>query len=305
MSRVVRFDSFGGPDRLRIEQVDVPRLRREELRVRVSAVGLNPMDWMVLADSRLAAAFGITAPAGFGHDFAGVVDAVTDTDNSGFAVGDRVFGSVASRAAADYLVLGPRDVVHHTPDNVPDTVASALGVAGLTASAALDAVHVGAGDTLLIGGAAGGVGVLAGQLARLAGARVIGTAAPTTAGFLKRLGVEPVAYGPDLAARLRASNVVVTAALDLFGSDSVHAALELGVSPARIAAIAAGANLPVGVRRTGAADANPAVLLAVADAVAAGTITVPIAATIPLEQVRDAVQLQALGHVHGKIVVTT
>lgn len=304
MSRVVRFDTFGGPDRLRLEQVGTPEPGRGELRIRVRAIGLNPMDWMILADPTLAAVFGITVPAGFGHDYAGVVDAVP-AGTSRFTVGDRVFGSVTSRAAADHLIIGRRDVVHSIPDTVSDEVASTLGVAGMTASAALNAVHVTAGDTLLVGGAAGGVGVLTIQLAQLAGARVLGTAAPTTAAFLHALGVEPIPYGPDLAARLRATGVDITAAIDLHGADVVHAAVALGVEPSRIAAIAAGAALPAGVRRTGAADADPVVLPALAVAVAAGTVAVPIAASLPLEQIRAAVTLQSDGHVHGKVVVTT
>jgi NADPH:quinone reductase-like Zn-dependent oxidoreductase len=143
------------------------------------------------------------------------------------------------------------------------------------------------------------------QLAKLAGARVIGTASESTFEFLRGFGVEPVAYGPGLADRVRAlAPDGVTAATDLFGTETAEAALALGVPPERISTIAAGPNPPGGVRATGGVDAGPDALERVADEILAGRITVPIAATFPVEQIRDAVALQAGRHVHGKIVVT-
>ncbi len=273
--------------------------------MRVTAIGLNPMDWMISSTPGLAAALGISLPSGFAHDFAGVVDEVGDAA-PGFAVGDRVFGTVPSRAAADHLVLDRADTVYRTPDEIPDVVASTLTVAGLTASAALSVIGVAARDTVLIGGAAGGVGVFAVQLARSAGATVIGTAAPQTAPFLRGLGAEPVAHGPGLAGRVAAIAAErVTAATGLFGADAVHAALALGVEPRRISAIAAGSALPPGVRSTGARDAGPDAMGTLMDALRAGRLYVPVAVTFPLERIRDAVTAQAARHVHGKIVVTT
>jgi NADPH:quinone reductase-like Zn-dependent oxidoreductase len=179
-------------------------------------------------------------------------------------------------------------------------------VAGRAAAAALAAVGLRSGDTALIGGAAGGVGVFAVQLARLAGATVIGTASEGTFGFLRKLGAEPVAYGAGLTDRVRAvAPDGVTAAADLFGTETAEAALTLGVPPERITTIAAGPNPPGGVRATrGGADASPADLERITGAILAGEVTVPIAATFPVERIRDAVELQAGGHVHGKIVIT-
>jgi NADPH:quinone reductase-like Zn-dependent oxidoreductase len=180
-----------------------------------------------------------------------------------------------------------------------------LAVAGRTAVAALDAVGLHAGDTVLIGGAAGGVGVFAVQLARLVGARVIGTVSKGTFDFLRRLGAEPVAHGAGLVDRVGAlASDTVTAATDLFGTEVVEAALALGVRPERISTVAAGPNPPGGARPTGASEAQPAALERITDAIVAGSLVVPIAATFPLEQIRDAVTLQASRHVHGKVVVT-
>ena len=196
MSRAVICERFGGPEVLELQEVPEPHAGPGEVRVRVAAAGLNPMDWGIAARPEAAARFGITMPSGFGSDFAGVVDEAGD-GATGFAVGDRVYGGALGRAVADFVVVRPpADSLWHTPDDVSDEVASTLPVAGLTAVAALDAIGPRPGDTVLIGGAAGGVGVFAVQLARLAGATVIGTAAQGTFEFLRQLGAEPVATAP-------------------------------------------------------------------------------------------------------------
>jgi NADPH:quinone reductase-like Zn-dependent oxidoreductase len=274
----------------------------------VAAAGLNPMDWGISSKPEAAARFGITVPSGFGSDFAGVVDEAGG-GATGFAAGDRVYGGALGRAAADFVIVkAPAeapDALFHTPDGISDEVASTLPVAGHTAAAALAAIGPRPGDTVLIGGAAGGVGVFAVQLAKLTGARVIGTASESTFEFLRQLCAEPVAYGPGLADRVRTlAPDGVTAATDLFGTDTAETALALGVLPERISTIAAGPNPPGGVRATGGIDAGPDALERITDAILAGKITVPIAATFPIEQTRKAVTLQAGRHIHGKIVIT-
>jgi NADPH:quinone reductase-like Zn-dependent oxidoreductase len=301
MSRAVVYETYGGPEVLRLVDVPEPHAGPGEVRVRVTAAGLNPMDWGIAARPEAAAMFGLTVPAGFGYDFAGVVDEA----GPGFAAGDRVFGGALAKAVADYVVLPTPGALWPTPDEISDEVAATLPVAGLTAVAALEAIALRAGDTVLIGGAAGGVGVFAVQLAVLAGARVLGTAAESTFPFLKGLGAEPVAYGPGLADRVRAlAPGGVTAATDLFGTETAGTALALGVPPERISTVAAGPNPPGGVRATGGADADPAAMRRITEAIRAGRLTVPIAATYPIERIHDAVRLQAARHVHGKVVMT-
>jgi len=305
MSRAVIFETFGGPEVLEVREIPEPHAGPGEVRVRVAAAGLNPMDWIIASRPEAAEQFGITLPSGFGYDFAGVVDEV-DGGATGFAVGDRVYGGAMARAAADFVVVNtPTEAIWRTPEGISDQVAATLPVAGTTAAAALAAIDLRSGDTVLVGGAGGGVGVFAVQLARLAGARVIGTASESTFEFLRRLGAEPVAYGPGLADRVRTlAPDGVTAAADLFGTETAEAALALGVPPERISTIAAGPNPPGGVRATGGIDASPDALERITDAILAGKITVPIAATFPVEQIRDAVTLQAGRHAHGKIVIT-
>ncbi|MFE2144422.1 zinc-binding dehydrogenase [Streptomyces sp. NPDC059456] len=177
-------------------------------------------------------------------------------------------------------------------------------MSGLTAAAALAAIGPRTGDTVLIGGAAGGVGIFAVQLAKLAGARVLGTCSESTFGFLRGLGAEPVAYGPGLTDRVRAlASEEVTAATDLFGREAAETALKLGVAPERISVVADGPAPPPGVRKMGALDAGPGALESIADAICTGGITVAIAATFPVERIREAVTMQAQRHVHGKIVI--
>lgn len=305
LGRAVRLDAFGGPDVLDVREVPAPQAGPGQVRVRVTAAGLNPMDWIITADAETAARFGLSLPTGFGTDYAGVVDQVGDGVR-GFAVGDQVFGGALSRAVADFVVVDPSGRVaaeeaHHTPDGVDDRTAATLAIAGRTASAALAVVEAGPDDTVLIGGAAGGVGVVAVQLARLAGARVIGTGSATSAEFLRDLGAEPVAYGDGLAERVRAlAPDGITAAVDLYGTETVHAARELGVPDGRICTIAAQVE---GVSAANGANAAPDALDEIAHLVADGRLRVPIAATFPIAQIRRAAELQAGRHVHGKVVV--
>jgi NADPH:quinone reductase-like Zn-dependent oxidoreductase len=307
MSRAVMRETFGGPEVLEVREIAEPHAGPGQVRIRVRAAGLNPMDSGIASRPELAAMYGLTVPCGFGCDFAGVVDEV-GAGAQGFVVGDRVYGGALAKAVADFVVMSAPatapDVLFHTPDGISDEVAAALPIPGLTAAAAIHAIGLRSGDTILIGGAAGGVGVLAVQLSKLAGATVIGTASPGTFDFLRQLGAEPVAYGPGLADRVRAlAPGGVSAAMDLFGTETAETALALTVPPERIATVAAGPNPAGGVRATGAHDASPDALRRITDAMLADRITVPIAASFPIEQIRDAVTEQTGRHVHGKIVV--
>lgn len=217
-----------------------------------------------------------------------------------------MFGAALSRAVADFVVVDAKGniatgVAHHTPDEVDDRTASTLAIAGSTAAAALAALDLSPDDTVLVGGAGGGVGVFAVQLARIAGARVIGTGSPSTAEHLRGLGAEPAAYGDGLIERLRDLNAgPITAALDLHGTDTVHVARELGVPDVRICTIAGQVD---GVPAANGANAAPDALENIARLVAAGRLRVPIAATFAIEDIRAAVELQAARHVRGKVVI--
>src|SRR6201989_1114672 len=103
-SRAVQLEAFGGPEVLNLREVPAPQAGPGQIRVRVTAAGLNPMDWFMTSDAQTAARFGLRLPAGFRTDYAGGVGQVGD-GVAGFAAGDRVFGGALSRAVADYVVI--------------------------------------------------------------------------------------------------------------------------------------------------------------------------------------------------------
>ncbi|SHV63430.1 putative oxidoreductase [Mycobacteroides abscessus subsp. abscessus] len=139
------------------------------------------------------------------------------------------------------------------------------------------------------------------QLARIAGAKVIGTGSASSAEALRALGAEPVSYGDGLVERVRAlAPAGVTAAIDLHGTQTVQAARELGVPDERITTIAAQVD---GITAANGANATAGAIDAIANLVASGQLRVPIAASFPMEQIRAAVELQAGRHVHGKVVI--
>ena len=304
-SRAVRLEAFGGPEMLVVREVPAPQAGPGQVRVRVTAAGLNPMDWIMTADADSAGRFGLSLPAGFGTDYSGVVDQIGE-EVTGFVLGDRVFGGALSRAVADLVVVDAAggtaaNEIHHTPIGVDDRTAAALTIAGRTASAALAVVRPGPGDTVLIGGAAGGVGIFAVQLARIAGAKVLGTGSANSADFLRELGAEPVTYGDGLADRVRAlAPRGIAAAIDLHGTETAFTAKALGVPDARITTIATQID---GITPANGANAAPGALETLADLVATGRLTVPIAAGFPIEDIRAAVELQAGRHVKGKVVI--
>ncbi|KAA9111445.1 NADP-dependent oxidoreductase [Microbacterium rhizomatis] len=305
MSRFVQQSEIADPFVLEVIDRPEPHAAPGQVRVRVRAAGLNPVDWKIASHPEVAAHFGVTAPAGFGNDYAGEIDEV-GAGVEGFAVGDRVFGGARGRAIAEHVVVTiGSDTLAHTPAGVSDEVAGSLTIAARTADAALRVAAVAEGDTVLVGGAAGGVGVIVVQLAVAKGATVIATASEGNHDFLRGLGAIPTTYGDGLAERLRSlAPSGVDAAIDLHGVEAVHAALESGVDPRRIATIAAGPHPPGGAVPTGGQDAAPDALDRIAQAIADGALALPIQATFPIERVSEAVELQRGGHVRGKIVVT-
>jgi NADPH:quinone reductase-like Zn-dependent oxidoreductase len=221
------------------------------------------------------------------------------------AEGDEVIGYTDDRASqAEYALV---EAGHLTPKPaaMPWDVAGSLFVAGATAFAAVRAVALRPGDVVVVSGAAGGVGAIAVQLARLADATVIGLASEDNHAWLASHGVVPVSYGDGVADRIRQATGHVDAFIDTYGADYVDLALKLSVEPSRIDTIANfTAAQEYGVKADGnAAGASPDVLAELAGLVAAGKLEVPIAATFPLKDVRAAYGQLASGHIRGKIVL--
>jgi NADPH:quinone reductase-like Zn-dependent oxidoreductase len=301
--KAVRFDHYGGIDVLKVVEVPRPTPGPGQVLVQVKAAGINPGEAKIRA-GLLHSRWPATFPSGQGSDLAGIV-AETGPGVTAFSAGDEVIGFTDNRASqAEYAVVKEQDLTVKPP-SVPWEVAGALFVTGATASAAVRAVALTTGDTVVVAGAAGGVGSIAVQLARLAGATVIGLASRPHREWLAGHGVIPVAYGEGMADRIRQAAGKVDAFIDTVGADYVELALELGVPPARIDTIANfEAPAKYGVKAEGnAAGASASVLAELAELIAAGQLEVPITATFPLDRVQDAYRLLEPGHVLGKIVL--
>src|SRR4051794_8316481 len=305
MTRAVRFDQYGDVDVLRIENVERPQPAADQILVEVVAAGINPGE-IAIRSGLLHDRWPATFPSGEGSDFAGrVVEAGGSVTE--FAVGDDVLGWSDSRSShADY-VLVPADHLTRKPLALDWIRAGGLFVVGVTAYAAVRAVQPTAGEVVAVSGAAGGVGSLAVQLARNAGATVIGIASESNAGWLRSVGAIPVAYGDDLAERLR--KVVpsgIDAFIDTYGDGYVDLAVSLGVDPSRIDTIIDyAAAQRVGAKAEGSSSASDAEILAfVAEEVAWGRVVLPVAAVYPLEAVREAYTELGARHTRGKIVLS-
>jgi NADPH:quinone reductase-like Zn-dependent oxidoreductase len=301
--KAVRFEHYGSVDVLNVVDVPVPVPGPRQVLVQVSAAGINPGEAKI-RDGLLHKRFPATFPSGQGSDLAGVVTAL-GPGAVGVTVGENVIAYTDNRASQAEYVLVEAANLAPKPDAVPWDVAGALYVVGATAYAAVRAVATAAGETVVVAGAAGGVGSVAAQLARLAGATVIGLASPANHEWLAGKGVIPVTYGDGVADRIRQAAPTVDAFIDTQGGDYVQLALELGVSPARIDTIANfSAVAEYGVKGDGnSAGASAGTLAQLAGLIAAGQLEVPIAATFPLTDVRDAYRRLAGGHIRGKIVL--
>ena len=301
--KAVRFDEYGGIDVLKVVDVPRPRPGAGQVLVQVKAAGINPGEAKI-RQGLLHARWPATFPSGQGSDVAGIV-AETGPGVAGFSAGDEVIGWTDSRVAqAEYVVVEEQHLTAKPP-GVPWEVAGALFVAGATAYAAVRAVSLAEGDTVVVSGAAGGVGSIAVQLARRAGATVIGLASEAHHPWLAGHGVIPVSYGDGVADRIRHAAGRVNAFIDTFGADYVELALELGIEPSRIDTIANfGAVARYGVKAEGnAAGASASVLAELAGLIVEGQLEIPIAAAFPLDQVQDAYRRLAEGHILGKIVL--
>jgi len=306
MSKAVQFDSYGGIDVLEVREVPRPVPGHGEVLVQVRAAGINPSE-AVIRSGALHRLFPATFPSGQGSDLAGVV-AELGPGVSGFAVGDEVIGFSMRRSSHAEYVAVPANQLTPRPAKVPWEVAGSLFVTGVTAYAAMRAVHLVPGDTVVIAGAAGGVGSIAVQLARRVGATVLGVAGPSNDAWLADQGAVPVNYGDNLPARLRAAaqSGHIDALLDFFGGGYVAMAVgDLKLSPDKVDTIADfEAVKRFGVQSKGGADAaTEAVLAELADLIARGELEVPIAGVFALDDVRDAFRQLELRHTRGKLVL--
>lgn len=297
--KAVQFSRFGGPDVLEVVELPDPHPNAGQVRVAVRAAGINPIDWKVRSG-----AMGGDLPQTTGREVAGIVDEVGEgvTDAK---PGDRIFGFAVGGGGAAQLALSSDYAP--IPPSLDFVDAAALPVAVETAVRTLDLLGVGSGTTVLINGAAGGVGSAAVQIARAHGARVIGTASENNHDYLRSLGAEPTTYGEGLEQRVRElAPDGVDAALDAAGAGELPALVELTGSPDRVVTIAdfLGAQ-ETGVEFSGGMGTARAVhaLSEIGDLIEAGEFTLPVSEVFPLERIAEAHELSQRGHVRGKLVL--
>jgi NADPH:quinone reductase-like Zn-dependent oxidoreductase len=305
MPRAVRFDRYGDIDVLNVVEVERPVPEPGEALVRVKVAGINPGEASI-RKGLLHEQWPATFPSGQGSDFAGVVEEL-GAGVEGLEIDEPVIGFTDERAShAEFLVV-PAGQLTHKPENVSWEAGGALFVAGTTAYAAVRAVGTSPGDTVVVSGAAGGVGSLTVQLVVLAGATAIGLAGESNHQWLLEHGAIPVAYGDGVAGRIReVSEGHVDAFIDTFGSGYVALAVdELGVAPERVDTIIDwNAAQKYGVKMEGtAAAASADVLAELAALIDEGRLEVPIARAYPLDDVRAAFTELEQRHTRGKIVL--
>lgn len=297
--KAVQFSEYGGPEVLRVVEVAEPHAGPGEIRIAVRAVGVNPSDW-----KRRAGLYRdfeeVTFPSGVGVEASGVVDEV-GSGVANVAAGDAVFGYGAN-TVAEYALL-----THwaQKPEELSFEVAGGLPVIVETASRSLEEVGVKSGETLLVSGAAGGIGSAAIQLARHRGITVIGTASSQKHDYLRGLGAVPTSYGPGLAQRVRElAPEGVDAALDLAGSGIIPELIGIVGEPSRVLSVADFAAERYGAKFSHGPPKDPERVFAdVARLCSAGLFRLRVERIFSLEQAAEAQKTSAGGRVTGKLVI--
>ncbi|MBO0481743.1 NADP-dependent oxidoreductase [Candidatus Enterococcus courvalinii] len=297
--KALQYENFGGPEVLSLVDIPEPATLPNTIKVKVAAIGLNPMDWLIMSNEELAKNFGVQLPQIYGYDYSGEIEEVWSSD-SPFKVGDRVFGSTMKGSAAEYILVDPAEI-NLIPDNLSDEIAATISIAGSTAIDVIKKASITSTDTVLIGGAAGGVGVFAIQLAKLKGASVIGTASDSTRDFLTSFGVKQVAYGKGLTQRVAGEKI--TAAIDLYSHEVINTAIELGVSVNKMATVIGFPMPPEGVSYATGSNTKPEEMEMLANQIASGDVTVPIEKTYSISEFEKAIQNSMDRHIHGKLVL--
>lgn len=301
--KAVAFHSPGPPDVLQVMEFDPPVPGIGQVRVKVKAAGVQPVDCAIRGQGFSPPGVEIQYPQILGNEFAGIIDVVGD-GVEGFSVGNEVIGWSLLSSYAEYVVV-PTSQLVRKPKNMPWEEAGVLSASGQTAHTALQELGISKGDTVLIHAAAGGVGTFAVQLARASGATVIGTASPRNHDFLRSLGAIPVSYGKGLVERVRELTPKgVDVALDAAGEEALRASVELVHDKKRIGTIVAfdlSEELGTIWIRSKRSVSRLSELTKMYEQ---GLLRVVISQTFPFHQAADAHRAVETGHVRGKIVLT-
>jgi len=303
MVKTFGYNSNGGPDVQEFLNLEMPSPMAGELLVEVRTAGVNPVDWKIRS-GMLGPASPSDLPAVLGREVSGVVREVGQ-DVEGFAVNDEVFGNVApgSGGYAEYTLV-TASAAAHKPPQVSFNDAAALPVAAATAYDGVNQLGLKEGQTLLINGVSGGVGVAAAQIARDANINVIRTASEDKRALVESLGATLVPYGDGVADRIKELLPEgVDAIFDLAGGDGLRAVAELLSDRNKL--ITAGD--PVTAAELGGhmieRDGTHRVLEIVATLVAEYKLDPHIEDIRPLDEAAEAVAAVEVGHAKGKVVI--
>jgi NADPH:quinone reductase-like Zn-dependent oxidoreductase len=299
--RAIRFHEYGGSDKLILETVPRPELKADEVLVKVHYAGVNPVDWKIRS-GYLKDFMPVPLPYTPGIDVSGIVEEV-GAGVKGLIKGQAVFG-VAKGGYAEYAVAAAADLVPK-PANVSFEAAATLPVGALTAWKAVEDAGVAKGQTVVIQGAAGGVGQFAVQFARLKGAKVIGTASAGNEGFVKSLGVEKAV---DYRKGLAESGVKdVDAVIDTVGGDTLensYALVKKGGTLVTIAGMVSEDKAKArGIKALGSGRGPAELLKQIADLMTKGSIRSEIGRVFPLADAKGAQDLSQSGHGRGRILL--
>ncbi|MEW1720657.1 NADP-dependent oxidoreductase [Streptomyces sp. NPDC093109] len=305
--KAVFYRSFGDADVLEVGELPEPTVGPDSVLIRVRAASVNPVDWKG-REGHLAPILDAVFPVVPGWDVAGVVER-TGLGVTEFSPGDEVIGYVRedylSRGSFAELTAAPVRALAHKPTTLSWAQAAGLPLAGLAAYQALvRTLDVRAGETVLVHGAAGGVGSLAVQIAVGLGARVLGTAGEHNHDFVRFLGGEPVAYRKGLTESVAAlAPEGVDVILDAVGRRTLRTLGPLLATGGRLASV-----VDPNVRSVGGsyvfARPDSADLAELARLAGKGRLVVEVSEVFPLEKAADAHRLSQAGHTRGKIVVT-
>jgi len=301
--KAIRIHSYGNSGELKLEDVPSPSIQSNEVLVRVRAAGVNPFDWK-FREGYFKDVFPATLPLTLGADYAGEV-AEVGKDAGEFKPGEKVFG-FASGAYSEFVTVAEKDLVR-MPRTVDYETAASLPTPAVTGyQLVLEAVQAGKGQRILIHGAAGSVGSVAVQVARLQGARVFATASARDAEYLKGLGVEQALdyHTERFDEKLRDLDSVI----DLIGGETLARSYAV-VKPGGIVVSTAGATDPAEAARRRVRSQNfvarrdASQLANLATLVDRGVIRLRVPRILPLAEVRQAHDLSQKGTAAGKIVL--
>lgn len=289
---------YGGPEVLEIAEAPEPHPGPGQVRIVVHAASINPIDWKIRS--------GAMAPAGAppepvipGFDAAGVVDEIGE-GVTGVSLGAPVLG-LGSATNAEFAVL--RSFVAK-PTSLDWPEAAALGVGAETAVRVFTLLGLTAGQTVLIDGAAGGVGSAAVQIAVARGATVLGTGSERNDSYLTQLGATPIRYGVGLADRARhAAPEGIDAVFDVVGKAPIEELVSLVADPQQVVSIANFGAAEAGARVTSGGETDPvAALQEAVELSVQGKLNIDVR-TFPLADIAEAHELSEQGHVRGKLVL--